>query len=356
MKLLNVIKKSPAGKLILAVPVILLAIILILVFRKDKVDNSVKLQQGIAYLEALEAKNPQDMVKELQEKQREEESAKVDEILARIDSGEISIWSQFYGAAILGDSRAEDFVADGFLTTTNVFAEKGTMCTDAADYIDAVAATNPTRIFFTYGMNDVDGYWNTAEEFIEGYTKVIKAYRERIPDAVIFVNSIIPVNAHAIENDSNYKNIPEYNEALKKMTEDLGVCWIDCDSYLDDYPELYDTDGQHFFPEMYPIWARTMLKTAFDYEYEKTGSADALSQQVAANASAAAQAANAESTDSSEQAADETGTADGDSDTSGDDGETSADGAETSADGAETEDTENTDEAETEDTAADGAA
>ena len=344
MKLLNIIKKSPAGKLIIAVPVILLAVILFLVFRKDKVDNSVKLQQGIAYLESLEAKNPQDMMEELREKQREEESAKVDEILAKIDSGEISIWSQFNGAAILGDSRAEDFVFDGFLTTTNVFAEKGTMCTDAMNYIDAVASANPTRIFFTYGMNDVDGYWNTSAEFIEGYTKVIKAYRERIPGAVLFVNSIIPVNAHAIENDSNYKNIPEYNEALKKMADDLGVCWIDCDSYLDDYPELYDTDGQHFFPDMYPIWARTMLKTAFDYEYEKTGDADALSQEVSANASAAAEAANAEKADSSEQTADDAAEADGDAEASDGDTEASADGS------GETDEAETADEAEAEDT------
>ncbi len=343
MKLLNVIKKSPAGKLIIAVPVIILVIVIFLVFRKDKVDNSVKLQQGIAYLEALEAKNPQDMVEELREKQREEESAKVDEILAQIDSGQISIWSQFNGAAILGDSRAEDFVFDGFLTTTNVFAEKGTMCTDAMNYIDAVAAANPTRIFFTYGMNDVDGYWNTAAEFIEGYTKVIKAYREKIPGAVIFVNSIIPVNAHAIENDSNYKNIPEYNEALKKMADDLGVCWIDCDSYLDDYPELYDTDGQHFFPDMYPIWARTMLKTAFDYEYEKTGDADALSQEVSANASAAAEAANAENADSSEQTADDSAEVDGDTEASDGDTEASADGS------GETEEAETADETEAED-------
>ena len=344
MKLLNIIKKSPAGKLIIAVPVILLMIVLFLALRKDKADNSAKLQQGIAYLEALEAKNPQDMMEELREKQREEESAKVDEILAKIDSGEISIWSQFNGAAILGDSRAEDFVFDGFLTATNVFAEKGTMCTDAMNYIDAVASANPTRIFFTYGMNDVDGYWNTTEEFIEGYTKVIKAYRERIPGAVIFVNSIIPVNAHAIENDSNYKNIPEYNEAMKKMADDLGVCWIDCDSYLDDYPELYDTDGQHFFPDMYPIWARTMLKTAFDYEYEQTGDADALSQQVSANASAAAEAANAESGDSSEQASEEADAADGETEASAEGGEASADG------GGETEEAESTVETEAEDT------
>ena len=56
MKLLNVIKKSPAGKLLIAVPVVLLVVVLFLALRKDKVDNSVKLQQGIAYLEALEAK------------------------------------------------------------------------------------------------------------------------------------------------------------------------------------------------------------------------------------------------------------------------------------------------------------
>ena len=73
MKRLNVNKKSPAGKLLIAVPVIILVVVLFLALRKDKVDNSVKLQQGIAYLEALEAKNPQDMMEELRAKQREEE-------------------------------------------------------------------------------------------------------------------------------------------------------------------------------------------------------------------------------------------------------------------------------------------
>ncbi len=304
-------KKAPAGRFLIIIPVILiLLLVFVLFFRRDRTDNSEKVQQGISYIESLEARNPQDMMQQLIEKQREEESAKVDEILAKIDSGEISVWSQFNDAAILGDSRAEDFVFDGFLTTANVYAEKGTMCTDAMDYIDAVAAANPSRLFFTYGMNDVDGYWNTSKDFIDGYTKVIKAYREKMPNAAIFVNSIIPVNAHAIENDSNYKNIPEYNAALKQMAEDLNVCWIDCDNYLDDYPDLYDTDGQHFFAEMYPIWARTMLKAAFDYQYQQTGDADALTSEVEANNSAGAATESAETpaetTDASAESASDT--------------------------------------------------
>ena len=135
--------------------------------------------------------------------------------------------------------------------------------------------------------------------------------------------------------NANYKNIPEYNEALKKMADDLGVCWIDCDSYLDDYPELYDTDGQHFFPDMYPIWARTMLKAAFDYEYEQTGDADALSQQVSANASAAEeakQAAETEGADTAQPAEGDAESADETTDTSGDCEETSAEDGETSDD------------------------
>ena len=274
------VKRVPGGRFLVIIPVILiLVIVFVFFFRRDRGDNSGRVQQGIAYIESLEARNPQDMMQELIEKQREEESAKVDEILAKIDSGEISVWSQFNGSAILGDSRAEDFVFDGFLTTTNVFAEKGTMCTDAMDYIDAVAAANPSRLFFTYGMNDVDGYWNTSKDFIDGYTKVIKAYREKMPNAAI------------------YKNIPEYNAALKQMAEDLGVCWIDCDNYLDDYPDLYDTDGQHFFAEMYPIWARTMLKAAFDYQYQQTGDADALTSEVEANNSAEAVTATSDASE-----------------------------------------------------------
>ncbi len=284
MRILKRLRKSAYAKLLLVIPVVLiLSIVFVTLIRKDKKDESDNIRRGIAYLESLEARNPQDMLEELRQKHREKQAAKVDEILARIDSGELSVWSQFKNSAILGDSRAEDFVADGFLTATNVYAEKGTMCSDAMNYIDAVAATNPTWIFFTYGMNDVDGYWNNSKEFIDAYTNVIKSYHEKIPGAVIFVNSIIPVNDHALEKDSNYKNIPEYNTALKKMAEDLGVCWIDCDDYLTNYPELYDTDGQHFFAEMYPIWAKTMLKAAFDYEYSRNEDADMVVEESAAD-------------------------------------------------------------------------
>jgi hypothetical protein len=142
----------------------------------------------------------------------------------------------------------------------------GAMCTDAEKYLDTVLDLYPSQIYFTYGMNDVDGSWDTLDGFISAYKSVIRKFMDNQPYAEFYVCSIIPVNQHAIDNDANYTKIPEYNAAMKQMTEDLGLCWIDCDHLLDGHEDYYDTDGQHFFPEAYPLWARHMLKTRFEYE------------------------------------------------------------------------------------------
>ncbi len=239
--------------------------------RRSRDDSNPEIQNSLAYLEALEATGPSGVMDAVRTAKQEKLRQEVDDILAALDSGEADLWSYFSDAVIVGDSRADDFEYNGFLPRSRILAKMGAMCTDAEEFLDDALDVYPSQVYFTFGMNDVDGSWDTLDEFIEAYRRMIRMYMDELPYASFFVSSIIPVNQHAIDNDANYLKIPEYNEAMKQMTAELGLGWIDCDHMLDGHEDLYDDDGQHFFPEAYPLWAELMLKERFEYEAGLTG-------------------------------------------------------------------------------------
>lgn len=248
--------------------------------RRRRAEENAEIQKSLAYLEALEATGAEGVHAAIREARQETLRLQLEETLEKIDSGETDIWSCFSDAVILGDSRADDFQYNNFLPKSRILADMGAMCTDAEQYLDTTLDIYPSQVYFTYGMNDVDGSWDTLDGFIEAYSRIIRMFMDELPYAEFYVSSIIPVNQHAIDNDSNYLKIPEYNEAMKQMTEELGAVWIDCDHMLDGHEDYYDTDGQHFFPEAYPLWAKLMLKARFEYESslssEASASSDAL--------------------------------------------------------------------------------
>lgn len=225
-----------------------------------------KIASGISWLKNQENGNTADVKAIIRSQKAEKSREELDEKLEQIDSGSVDIWSLFDDVVILGDSRADDFEYNGFLPRSKILAALGDYSKDALSYLDSVSQQAPHNIVFTYGMNDVDGIFNNAGEFKEAYADVIRQFQERLPDSLFYVCSIIPVNEHALENDSDYQHIPEYNEAIRQMCSELGVDFIDLDDMLEDRPDLYDTDGQHFFPDAYPIWGKSILRSILTRE------------------------------------------------------------------------------------------
>lgn len=258
-------KLIPAA--VCAAAVLIVCIVAAALLRKSSSpQDQAMIDAGISYIKGLETRDISIVQNAVKEVRMAKARAQVQERLEKLESGELDLWACFDDAVILGDSRADDFEYNGFLPRSKILAALGDYCLDAEEYLDMVEDANPTQIIFTYGMNDVDGIWNNAEEFISAYSKVINEFRSRVPNAEYFVCSIIPVNQHAIDNDSNYEKIPEYNAAIRQMCKDINVVFIDHDNLMDGHEDLYDTDGQHFFPELYPLWAKAMLRSIFEYE------------------------------------------------------------------------------------------
>lgn len=234
---------------------------------------------GLAFLAAQEIKDPAEvdtLLREREEERRRQEeeqrAAEEQERLreerraeyqARIDAilnGDVDIWGEFEDFVILGDSRAVGFYYYDFLETSRVLAGGGDTILRVADHMSEIVALQPKYIFLCYGLNDVSiGIWNTEEAYVEEFRGVLASLREKLPDAVIVVSSILPAQDPAFALSSRWYRIPDFSAAVAELCAQEGVVFVDNTEICETYANYWQPDGIHVRPEFYPYWARNLI-------------------------------------------------------------------------------------------------
>lgn len=219
--------------------------------------------RGIAYLEDLERAGVERVDNVLAERRAKQIEKERQERIEQLASGEVDVWSLFQDYVIVGDSRAVGFSVWGFLLDERVLADGGWTIRDLKERIPDIVAINPSQIFLCFGLNDVGiEYWETPEEYAAEYREVLQELQAALPNADIYVNSILPEMGY--ENERRKERIPQFSEAVKKMCEEAGFAFVDNDEIAAQYADLYDpVDGIHFRKEFYPIWAANMMTRVF---------------------------------------------------------------------------------------------
>lgn len=171
-------------------------------------------------------------------------------------------WAAFSSLnyCMLGDSRISGFSIYGFLDQTRIFAEDGAIITMMRDYYTSFEALSPEYVFISFGINDmITGFWNTPEEYAAKVRDEVLALKEHDPEAVYYINSILPALGPALRDKPIWQQVPAFNEALEKMCEENGFIYIDNGSLVEDHQNLYARDGIHVGPDFYIHWGRNML-------------------------------------------------------------------------------------------------
>lgn len=156
----------------------------------------------------------------------------------------------FEDSVIMGDSRGEGLTEYEILSPSSVVAYKGRTTIKAKDDISSVVDLAPSKIFMTYGMNDLELFSN-SQEFIKNYEALIKSVKAKLPNSKIYVTSIIPTNNSAINKHPKFKNVYSFNDGIKGMCKNLNVEFIDVGGSMNSDKNLYEPDGIHFKPEFY---------------------------------------------------------------------------------------------------------
>lgn len=193
------------------------------------------------------------------------------------------VW--FSDAVFIGDSRTDGFrLFSGVTPEADFLVHTGISVYDIMDnksvirrgdkkisILEALAEKQYGKVYISLGVNEL-GY-RAPEDFAETYGKLIDAIRERQDAAVIYIQSIIPVNTEKCKaNDQLYyvtnENIAAYNETLAAMAEEKQVFLVNVAQVLvDETGEAIkdlSADGVHFKKDGYIRW--------LDYLTTHTGS------------------------------------------------------------------------------------
>lgn len=178
-------------------------------------------------------------------------------------------------SAILGNSYVDGFVTYNVLPDTDCFYRIGLNVRTAFTKpmlnrdIPVIEELNNgktyDRVFLIFGENELG--WPNTQAFCDGYSDIIDTVRTYQPEAVVYIQSILPVSAEvSAENIDNTNNeqIIKFNDILKALAKEKDAVYLDVASIMTDadgnLPEGAATDGIHPGSKYYNKWA-DYLKT-----------------------------------------------------------------------------------------------
>lgn len=180
----------------------------------------------------------------------------------------------FDDAVFVGDSITEGIMLYGMMSNTTVYAGTGVnlLSVYSAETVkqedgtripimDALDAEQFAKVYVMLGGNEAREDVNT---FISHYSRVIDDLKTKQPQALIYVQSILPVTKNNNYNLDN-AHIDSFNEALLALCKQKGVYFVNVAECMKDEngvlpDEASPADGMHFGPDYYTKW----------FEYLKT--------------------------------------------------------------------------------------
>ena len=139
--------------------------------------------------------------------------------------------------------------------------------------IDELSGKNFEKVFIMLGDNECG--WGNKDIFIERYSRVIDAVKERIPDADVYLQSVLPVSQNASENSPfgvTNDAINNLNIKIEKLAADYNINYINPASALKNsngvLPDDAASDGIHLNKKYCKIWLTYILDNVFSKEAE----------------------------------------------------------------------------------------
>lgn len=181
----------------------------------------------------------------------------------------------FSDAAFIGDSRTDGlklysgitpdavFLGSTGLTVYDVLNDKKVIRSgkEKISVLDALSQGSYGKVYISLGVNEL-GYYD-PEGFAEAYGQVIDAIQECQPNALVYIQSILPVNsAKCKANEVPYyvtnEGVTNYNQVLSPLCQEKKVRLVDIPDALKDEagesPSELSADGVHFKKAGYELW------------------------------------------------------------------------------------------------------
>ena len=172
----------------------------------------------------------------------------------------VQIRQAFAGSVIVGDSITQAISEYGYLDTDVVVSKRGLSVVNAQEQFSTAISLNPSVFFLSFGANDLEIYNGDSSAFIDAYRVKVKQIQNALPDTAIYINSILPIQQSAIDQNPALAYYDSFNQALRDFCDEMGCTFID-DTFLVD-ESMYEPDGEHMVYNYYPKWLTYMAERA----------------------------------------------------------------------------------------------
>ncbi len=159
----------------------------------------------------------------------------------------------FADAAFVGDSRTDGFliysgIGRGKNLTSNGLSifqlgEKKALTIGGKKYtlLEALALEQYGKVYLSLGVNEL-GYYDD-EGFYRGYCQALDSIRAIQPNAVIYIQGLIPLNEEVITQTGGRtyltnEHLRVYNDLMRKAAQEKQVVFLDL------YSEFVDENGE----------------------------------------------------------------------------------------------------------------
>lgn len=128
--------------------------------------------------------------------------------------------------------------------------------------VNQIKAVHPEKVFVMAGINGLR--IQTEQVFTEKYSTMVDSIKQAVPDARIYLQSILPVNPSMRGGKPSFKEkIVKSNEIIRRIAGQKGCVYVDLYRlYAVDgiMPAELTRDGVHLLPESYDRWAEEIRK------------------------------------------------------------------------------------------------
>jgi hypothetical protein len=193
--------------------------------------------------------------------------------------------SYFQDAAFVGDSRTDGFliysgIGCGENLTSNglsIFqlAEKKVLKRQGVSYtlLEVLAQKQYGKVYLSLGINELGVY--NDEGFYQAYCDAIDRIRESQPNAVIYIQGLIPLNEDVIRETGGKDYLRTdrllvYNDLMKQVAMEKQVAFLDLNPVFTDetgqLPADASRDGVHLRGEYCKLWLEYLKTHTVEYE------------------------------------------------------------------------------------------
>lgn len=127
--------------------------------------------------------------------------------------------------------------------------------------VSMVKSLSPKKVFFLGGINGLTNF--NGKKCIETYEKLITDLEKALPEAEIYLHSVLPLSKQKQKCICNNKKVELFNSEIERLAEKHGHTFVNLyplylvDGSLD---ATCTKDGIHLLPEAYEKWYESIAE------------------------------------------------------------------------------------------------